>query len=202
MLSSLFGGNADPVIPKGPILSARVTLSFTDGLGNIYDIAEFDSMSKKKVFEPKKRFRPFGSMKTITLKKDAGWEFTLSGMKTDHLLNRFVYFNEMFLQGGDGISSLPINDNTDAFGAPNSIPMFIINEKTHIVGDFYESYDYYDVTLEEFSEETPDDDKPITYSVSFFSPYRRLNKLASDPAGDKNQSNISDILLDVLSKNK
>jgi hypothetical protein len=199
-LTTLFSGNKDPDLPKKPLLSSKVSISFTDGLGGIYDIAEFDSMSKKKVFEPKKRFRPFGSMKTITLKKDAGWEFTLSGIKTDHLLNRFVYFNEQFLQGGDGISSLPLG--TDAYGAPNSIPMFIINETTHIGGDFYESYDYYDVTLEEFSEETPDSDKPITYSVSFFSPYRRLNQLANDHAGDSILSNINDILLDVLSKNK
>lgn len=192
--------SGDISLPKKPILSSKVQVTFSDGLGNLYDVAEFDSMSKRKVFTPKKRFRPFGSMKTITLKVDAGWDISFSGMKTDNLLNKFVYFNERFLQGGDGISSLPYG--TDAEGAPNSIPMFIINETSKMSGDKYESYTYYDVTLEEFSEETPDDDQPVTYSVSFFSPYRRLNVVNADPSGDSIQSNINDVLLDVLSKNK
>lgn len=192
--------SGDVSLPKKPILSSKVQVTFKDALGNLYNIAEFDSMSKKKIFEPKKRFRPFGSMKTITLKVDAGWDISFTGMKTDNLLNKFVYFNERFLQGGDGISSLPYG--TDAEGAPNSIPMFLINEVCHIGGDIYESYTYYDVTLEEFSEETPDDDQPVTYSVSFFSPYRRLNETNYDRDGNSIQSNINDILLDVLSRNK
>lgn len=190
----------DVSLPKKPILSSRVQVTFADGLGNLYMIAEFDSMSKKKIFEPKKRFRPFGSMKTITLKVDAGWDISFAGMKTDNLLNKFVYFNERFLQGGDGISSLPFG--TEAEGAPNSIPMFIINETCNVGGDNYETYTYYDVTLEEFSEDVPDDDQPITYSVSFFSPYRRLITTYNDANGNSIQSNINDILLDVLSRNK
>jgi hypothetical protein len=124
----------------------------------------------------------------------------MTGIKTDHLLNKFVYFNERFLQGGDGISAMPFGK--DAEGAPNSIPMFIITETTEMPGGYFESYNYFDVTLEEFNEDVPDDDNPITYSVSFFSPYRRENEIVKDTASRQNQSNINDILLDVLSKNK
>lgn len=188
--------------PSKSILSSNVTLNFVGSDGSIIPIAEFDEMNKTKALEEKKRFKPFGSTKTISLLKDNGWDITLTGQKTDGLLDRVIYIQEKLLNG-TGMSSVPNIINT--FGINEAIatrPLFEIMELVRDNNKQYHTYTYRDVSIIGYSENNPGDMNPITYNLTLFSPGRDFTIAGNDDVGDDAEANISDIITDMIDRNK
>lgn len=204
-LNALFGkagANADS-LPKKSTLSSRVSLSFMSPVdGTSLEVAEFDEMSKQKLFEEKKRFKPFGSSKTIVLMKDNGWELSFTGHKTDGLLNKLIYLQEKYLNG-TGISTKPNKENTiNAIGVLAYKPLFEIFDYTMENNKIPTNYVYKEATITGYAENTPADNQPVTYTLNVFSPYREQIILGNNEAETVLEKSISDIILDLISKNK
>lgn len=195
------GGNPTAV-PKSPIFSSRVTFYLAIPGGENLNIAEFDSMSKSKLIEEKKRFKPYGSLKNISLKKDNGWEITIQGQKTDGVLDYLIYIQEKLLNGSN-ISSFPSAENS--FNGLNVIcgnPLFELSEFVKLNDKSMTNYIYKDVSITGYNEDTPEDNGVITYTLNLYSPYRDNTLISMDAKIEKLQTDLGKIITEQIQKNK
>ncbi len=196
-------GSGPSALPKKSILSSNVTLSFIDVENSKeFYVAEFEELQKNKLFKEKKRFKPFGSMKSILLKEDAGWELTLTGEKTDGTLDRFIYIQEMYLRG-KGVSSLPNIEST--FNNEQIIASnlsFKVYEKARDNNKNLAVYVYGDVSIISYSENIPKDNEPVTYTLSLFAPYRSLTPYSVNDPDKELETVLSKMIASIVANNK
>lgn len=195
------GGNPTAV-PKSPIFSSRITFYLAMPGGSNLNIAEFDSMSKSKLIEEKKRFKPYGSLKNISLKKDNGWEITIQGQKTDGVLDYLIYIQEQLLNGTN-ISAFPSKENS--FNGLNVIcgnPLFELSEFVKLNDKSMTNYIYKDVSITGYNEDTPEDNGVITYTLNLYSPYRNNTLISNDDQINQLQTDLGKMINDQIEKNK
>lgn len=163
-------------LPKELVLSSQYTLTFQIG-EKYYNLFDIDSISKTLKVEQKKAFRPYGFSHQLMLNNHLGWDIRISGKKSsDGLVDGLVQ------------QITELNNNPNAFyprsdkpyGANPTISLIeevsnfqVINGKqTNVV---VESYKYNELILTGFDQEAPEDNSPITYSLSFFARSRVIS---------------------------
>lgn len=194
------GGSASAV-PDKLILSSQVKLILTGIESEPITVAQWDQMRKQKLFDEKKRFKPFGSMKSISLGTDNGWELTLSGQKTDGKLESLIYIYEKMLNG-TGISSLPEISTFNSSNSINTKPLFEVTEFVKESNGKYSIYIYKEVSIIGYDENIPSDNNPIEYSLTLFSPFRDKTSSGSDDNDTELETVLDKMINDLVNRNK
>lgn len=195
-------GASAGAIPKKLLLSSKISISIRGMNGESLEVAQWDQMRKQKILEEKKRFKPYGSMKTISLSKDLGWELNVSGLKTDGQLDRLIHMQEKMLNG-TGISSLPGNANTfNSNGIIGIKPLFEVSEIISENDGGYTIFIYEDVSIIGFDETVPADNSPIEYSLTLFSPTRKMVETSYSNDNTITETVLDKIINDLVNRNK
>lgn len=195
------GSNAT-AIPKKLLLSSKVSITIRGMNGEALDVAQWDQMRKQKLVEEKKRFKPYGSLKTISLSKDSGWELSVSGLKTDGQLDRLIHMQEKMLNGV-GISSIPSESNTfNSNGVIGIKPLFEVSEIISENDGGYTIFIYEDVSIIGYDETVPADNSPIEYSMTLFSPSRKIIETSYSTDNSITETVLDKIITDLVNRNK
>lgn len=163
-------------LPKELILSSQYTLTFLIG-EDYYNLFDIDSISKTLKVEQKKAFRPYGFSHQLVLNNHLGWDIRISGKKSnDGLVDGLVQ------------QITELNNNPNAFyprsnkpyGANPTISLIEEVSNFNVVDGkqknvVVESYKYNELILTGFDQEVPEDNSPITYSLSFFARSRVIS---------------------------
>lgn len=188
-------------VPDLPILSSQVVISLIGPDGEDLQIGTFDEIQKQKLISEKKRFKPFGCSRHISIKEDKGWEINFSGQKTDGAIDRLIYIQEKYLSG-IGQSTIPNSESTfNASTIIGSNLLFSVREYTSVNGN-YLTYLYKDCSIVSYSETTPSDNNPVTYTLGMFSPYRDIVDNGTGDPDAELETVLTNIILDIVSRNK
>ena len=180
-IQGLFGNTVDAltarrngnITPKRLVLSSECYISFiSPKLGNAdLDLVQIDSISKTKRFIEKRNFKPFGHEDNVVLIDDAGWDIRISAKKTDRNLNKFIYLQELYLRGYEGISKIrPLIEIKEKF-------LYNISQDGTV--GIEEEYVYKDVSIVGFDEEIAGNAGEIRYNIQMFSPRRIISNETS-----------------------
>lgn len=207
-------GSNERIMPAQVVLSSKCFITFKLNGEKEY-VAEFDQFTKTKKVSEKKNFKPYGFTRNISLLVDNGWELTFSGKKIDSKLGALVSLQELLLNGQ---TYSGFGDVLYANGAKLTFDIEeIITYKPDDKGipSLVEIYTYKDSSIISYSEETPSDNQPVTFNISFFCGKREL--LFNDAKGvspltsniDKTSiesgligKNITNMIDDILQQNK
>lgn len=160
-------------LPKELVLSSQYTLTFLIGQ-DYYNLFDVDSISKTLKVEQKKAFRPYGFSHQLVLNNHLGWDIRISGKKSsDGLVDGLV--QQITELNNNPNASYPRIDKP--YGANPTISLIeevsnfeVVDGKQKNV--VTESYRYNELVLMGFDQEIPDDNSPITYTLSFFAKSR------------------------------
>lgn len=205
-------GSSDRTMPSQVVLSSKcfITFRFNEDTEPV-KIAEFDQFTKTQRLIERKNFKPYGFTRNISITNHEGWDLLFSGKKTDHKLSYLIDQQELLFAG---ISNSGINDGR--FAANGVRLSFDITELITYMPDdkgiptLQESYIYKDCSIISYSEDVPQDNQPVTFSIGFFCPKRELSgestiakqileNTAFEPPFEKK---ITNMITDVLRKNK
>lgn len=200
-IQGLFGNTVDAltarrngnITPKRLVLSSECYISFlSPGVDSKdLDLVQIDSISKTKRFIEKKNFKPFGHEDNVVLIDDAGWDIRVSAKKTDRNLNKFIYLQELYLRGYDGINKIrPFIEIKEKF-------LYNVSQDGTVGTE--EEYTYKDVSIIGFDEEIAGNAGEIRYNIQLFSPRRIIsNETNIIPFGQN--TNFPTISTDSFSK--
>lgn len=185
-------------IPETPILSAQYGLEFF--IGNSTEpisIFQIDNITKTLVATEKKSFRPYGYTHNMKLMRYEGWDIKISGKKTNPALNYLI-------QNVYNLTTAPqdYSPNITASKSQLVTPLFRMRETINqYPNESYnprirEIYEYKNVIITGYDEEVPDDNMPLTYTLSLFARSREL----AIPVGDYNEKNRPESIDDQISK--
>jgi hypothetical protein len=155
--------------PKSILLSSQVSIQFiiNDKLFYLFDI---DSISKTLNVNEKKKFKPFGYTHPITLTNIAGWDIRIAGKKADDgVLEEFI---ETIIELNNNNQNI-YPKNSQPYGANPTINLVESILRYNGESEVMEEYIYKDLVLTGYDIETPEDDSPITYTMSFYAPRRQ-----------------------------
>lgn len=163
-------GTADPEkeFPRELLLSSQCVYTFKIG-DEYFNLLDLDNVSKTLKVNEKKNFKPYGYSHPIVLTSHSGWDIRMTGKKSnDGILEQLI----------DSISEL--NNNAENIYPKNSKPYGTnptIELIEQVYGDNYnviEGYVYKELVLTAFDQEVPDDNSPVTFTLSFFAK-KRIN---------------------------
>ena len=165
-LDNALGLSSIREVPNQILLSSQCiyTLQIGDKYFNLFDI---DSVSKTLRIDQKKTFKPYGHTHPISLTNHAGWDIRITGKKAnDGILEQFI----------DSIAQL--NNDPEVIYPKSSKPhganptIDLIEQVLVNYDNVMEEYIYRELVLTGFDEEVPEDNSPITYTLSFFAKKR------------------------------
>lgn len=194
------------LIPSHLILSSQCSIlmkfSTSDGIQQQEELAEFDQFNKSKRISEKKNFKPYGFTKNISLINDEGWDLSFSGKKTSYNLSYFIFRQEEILGGtkyGVDGDKEAANGGKITFDIIETIKYKIDSKGSALLT---ETYIYKNCSLVLYSEETPSDNQPLTFSLTLFCQSRELlEKEQIKKVFDNEESTISNMIGEAILKN-
>lgn len=167
------GNFKTPPVPVPPVLSSQYKLEFfigdSDEPIHLFDI---DNITKTLVTSQKKSFRPYGFSHKINLMNYEGWDIKITGKKTNPALNYLV-------QKVYELSAYPSAASPNLLNGPIVTPLFTMTEIIEQYPDenymprIQEMYVYSNMVITGYDEEVPDDNMPLTFTLSLFARSRR-----------------------------
>lgn len=212
-------GSSERIMPRQVVLSSKCFITFRfSGDTEQVEVAQFDQFNKVQRIGEKKNFKPYGFVRNVSLINHSGWELSFTGKKTDFKLSYIIDQQELLLAG---ITDSGLID-TDAAANGAKLTFDITELITYLPNDkgeptLKEAYVYRDCSILSYSEDTPSDNQPITFNITFFCPRREIsgestvagifNNLVSDnitPAveGLPFEKQITNMIIDTLRRNK
>jgi hypothetical protein len=199
-------------IPPTPILSSQYELEFFIGNSDQpISIFEIDNITKTLVSTEKKSFRPYGYTHNMKLMRYEGWDIKISGKKTNPALNYLI-------QNVYNLTTAPQDYSPNITVAKSQLvtPLFRMRETINQYPDesynprIREIYEYKNIIITGYDEEVPDDNMPLTYTLSLFARSRELAIPQGTQLGDYSKKNrpqsiddqISKLVFDLTVKNK
>jgi hypothetical protein len=169
-------------VPKEILLSSQYLYTFKIG-DKYFPLIDIDSISKTLKVEQKKSFKPFGYTHQMTLTNHLGWDIKITGKKAnDGVLEQFIQ------------SIIELNNNSETiypkgsapYGANPTIDLIERVAETNLIDKklddlkegqlLLEWYTYRELVLTGFDQDVPEDNSPITYTLSFFAKKREQGK--------------------------